>query len=66
MEPEEQLRGGIFLPNLEKLSDQWRKELEEQSAIWQGKLDELIQVIDELLGEVRSLRGVTVTIDRQQ
>jgi hypothetical protein len=65
MEPEEQLRGGIFLPNLEKMSEQWRKELEEQSAIWQGKFDELIQVVDELLGEIKALRGVTITIDRQ-
>lgn len=64
-EPQEQLRGGIFLPNVEKLSDQWRSLLVEQSNIWQEKFDQMHASIEELQAELRSLRGVTVTIDRQ-
>jgi DNA polymerase III delta prime subunit len=64
-QPEEQLRGGIFLPNLEKMSDQWRKLLVEQSSIWQEKFDQMHRSIEELKREIQSLQGVTVTIDRQ-
>jgi len=65
-EPQEQLRGGIFLPNLDKMSDQWRKLLVEQSSIWQAKFDDLLASVEELKQEVQSLKGVTITIDRQQ
>lgn len=57
-------REGIFLPDFDKVSREWRAVVEAQSLAWQAKLDELSGLVRELLSEVRGLRGVTVTVDR--
>lgn len=56
---------GIFFPNIDKLSDQWRKLLTEESVTWGAKLDRLNENVEALLEEIRALRGVTVTINRE-
>lgn len=61
---DEEIRGGIFLPNFDEISDEWKAVLADQSAQWQAKVDRLSGLIEELLTEIRALRGVTVTIDR--
>lgn len=66
-----EMREGIFLPNIEKLSKEWRAVItaesaawRQESAVWQAKLDSLTALMEELRDEVRRLRGLTVTIDR--
>jgi hypothetical protein len=59
----EQDRGGLF-PDIDKVSKDWQVILADQSTQWQAKIDHLTALIESLIGEIRALRGVTVTIDR--
>lgn len=59
-------REGIFLPNFDKLSDEWRAFLAAESEEWQAKLDRFVVLLEELRDEVRKLQGLTVTINREE
>lgn len=71
--PPEQMREGIFLPNLGKLSKEWQTfltaqlaEWRKESDEWQVRFDHLTRLLEELRDEVQRLRGLTVTIDRSE
>ena len=72
-EPEvSQPRTGLLLPDFDDISREWQAKVEalsalliEQSTVWQEKMDRLTGLVEELLAEVRSIQGVTVTINRE-
>lgn len=67
-----QPRGGLFLPDVDKLSKQWLAKIDgltaqllQQSEEWQVKVDNLASLLETFLVELQAMQGFTISIDRR-